>query len=176
MSGTTPNIGLNVPAHGDKNWDVPVNQNWNTLDTAIAGKQATLTFDSTPTSGSSNPVTSDGIYTGLGTKVNITDLSTVYVVTETYVSGTSWYRVWSDGWIEQGGRCSAGNPVTITYLKQFKDLNYGLWLFEYNNTVVGRDASRNTSATIAKMTKNNTQLYVNTNQNGAFWYACGYGA
>ena len=65
MSGTTPNIGLNVPDYGDQNWDVPVNQNWNTLDTAIAGKQATLTFDSTPTSGSSNPVTSGGIYSAI---------------------------------------------------------------------------------------------------------------
>lgn len=65
MAGTTPNIGLNIPDYGDHNWDVPVNQNWNTLDTAIAGKQATLTFDSTPTSGSSNPVTSGGVYSAI---------------------------------------------------------------------------------------------------------------
>lgn len=31
------------------------------IDTALAGKQDTLTFDNTPTEGSSNPVTSDGI-------------------------------------------------------------------------------------------------------------------
>jgi len=31
------------------------------LDTALAGKQDTLTFDTTPTTGSNNPVTSDGI-------------------------------------------------------------------------------------------------------------------
>lgn len=36
--------------------------------TALAGKQATLTFDSTPTDGSSNPVTSDGIYDALAGK------------------------------------------------------------------------------------------------------------
>lgn len=35
---------------------------------ALAGKQATLTFDSTPTSGSTNPVTSGGVYTGLDGK------------------------------------------------------------------------------------------------------------
>ena len=33
-----------------------------TLSTALAGKQNTLTFDTTPTSGSQNPVTSGGIY------------------------------------------------------------------------------------------------------------------
>lgn len=38
--------------------------------TALLGKQNTLTFDSTPTSGSSKPVTSGGIYTALGRKQN----------------------------------------------------------------------------------------------------------
>jgi hypothetical protein len=35
------------------------------IQTQINGKQATLTFDSTPTSGSSNPATSGGIYTSI---------------------------------------------------------------------------------------------------------------
>ena len=66
----TPNLNLNVPDYGDQNWNVPVNENWSLLDTAIAGKQNTLTFDSTPTNGSSNPVTSVGIYTALSAKAN----------------------------------------------------------------------------------------------------------
>lgn len=37
-------------------------------DGYAAGKQNVLTFDNTPTNGSSNPVTSDGIYAALGTK------------------------------------------------------------------------------------------------------------
>ena len=37
-------------------------------DGYAAGKQDTLTFDNAPTSGSTNPVTSDGIYAALGTK------------------------------------------------------------------------------------------------------------
>lgn len=40
------------------------------LETAIADKQKTLTFDTTPKTGSSNPVTSDGIYTALSKKQN----------------------------------------------------------------------------------------------------------
>ena len=35
------------------------------VDTLLAAKQNTLTFDSTPTSGSTNPVTSGGIYTAI---------------------------------------------------------------------------------------------------------------
>ena len=41
------------------------------LQTALAGKEDTLTFDSSATSGSANPVTSDGIYNGLSGKSNI---------------------------------------------------------------------------------------------------------
>ncbi len=51
------------------------------IATAIAGKQDVLTFDSTPTSGSSNPVSSDGIYTDqerqdteIGTKATVSDI------------------------------------------------------------------------------------------------------
>ena len=40
------------------------------LEYALAGKQSTLTFDSAPHSGSSNPVTSDGIYTALLAKAD----------------------------------------------------------------------------------------------------------
>lgn len=38
--------------------------------TALGGKQNTLTFDSSPTDGSSNPVTSDGVYDALQAKQN----------------------------------------------------------------------------------------------------------
>lgn len=41
------------------------------LQNALNAKQGTLTFDSTPTSGSSNPVTSGGIYTALNAKQDV---------------------------------------------------------------------------------------------------------
>lgn len=40
------------------------------VDTGLSGKQDTLTFDTTPTSASTNPVTSGGVYTALGNKVD----------------------------------------------------------------------------------------------------------
>lgn len=60
---------------------------WGKLSTILAGKQATLTFDTTPTKDSQNPVTSGGIYDRFikrtiipaGTSLNtITDFGTYY--------------------------------------------------------------------------------------------------
>ncbi len=45
--------------------------------TALAGKQDTLSFDTTPTSGSPRPVKSGGIYTALAAKANTADLADV---------------------------------------------------------------------------------------------------
>lgn len=42
-------------------------------------------------------------------------------ITETWRSGTEWYRVWSDGWIEQGGHGTGG---TCTFNKSFSNTNY----------------------------------------------------
>ena len=46
------------------------------IDTMLAGKQNTLTFDTTPTASSSNPVTSDGIKTALDDKAPNSHAST----------------------------------------------------------------------------------------------------
>lgn len=47
----------------------------------------------------------------------------VAVVIQNYISGNSWYRVWSDGWCEQGGIIK-GNEAnkTITFMKPYKNL------------------------------------------------------
>lgn len=42
-------------------------------------------------------------------------------VTETWHSGTEWYRVWSDGWIEQGGH---GTGSACTFSKPFSNKDY----------------------------------------------------
>ena len=55
--------------------------------------------------------------------------STPHIV-ETYINGTSWYRVWSDGWCEQGG-ISGNIPgtagVTVSLLKAYKDTSYAIF-------------------------------------------------
>ena len=57
---------------------------------------------------------------------NLTSGKGAYVV-QTYKSGTSWYRIWSDGWCEQGGviHQSAGTS-TLTYLIEMANATYNI--------------------------------------------------
>lgn len=55
------------------------------------------------------------------------EMQEVPCITETYVNGTSWYRVYSDGWCEQGGKVANSiDGSTITFLKPFINANYTL--------------------------------------------------
>lgn len=47
------------------------------INAALEGKQDTLTFDDTPTSGSDNPVKSGGVYSALATEIMIVDFGTI---------------------------------------------------------------------------------------------------
>ena len=52
-----------------------LSDNVNTLSGTVANKQDALTFDSSPTSGSNNPVTSGGVFTALSLKATNAELS-----------------------------------------------------------------------------------------------------
>lgn len=46
-------------------------------------------------------------------------------VIETYKDGFDWYRIWSDGSIEQGGNCVVASGYgTVTLLKELSDTDY----------------------------------------------------
>lgn len=61
----------------------------------------------------------------LSDKVDRDEITECIAVVETYHNGTSWYRVYSDGWCEQGGYAPM-NVTSITFLKPFVDTNYTL--------------------------------------------------
>lgn len=67
---------------------------------------------------------------------NLSDKPKAYV-TETWHSETSWYRVWSDGFIEQGGRLTFADAASIvreiTFNKPFASLMIGLSLMVGRN-------------------------------------------
>ena len=65
-------------------------------------------------------VATSGNYNDLTNKPSIPANPNAYV-TQTWRSGTEWYRVWSDGWIEQGGHGTGG---TCTFNKSFSNTNY----------------------------------------------------
>ena len=81
----------------------------------------------------------------------------------TYVNGTSGYRIWSDGYCEQWGYCIASKSYsasdTVTLLKSYKDTNY--------NIMVGNIFGETDLSTFARFTGNRT-----TNQ---FGVCAGYG-
>lgn len=93
-------------------------------------------------------------------------------ITETYVNGTSWYRVYSDGWCEQGGGTSGeGSALTATLLKNYVDTNYGISI---QTVTTGTNTSQcNTKAT--SMTNSGFKITKSSDANFGFkWMAWGY--
>ena len=100
----------------------------------------------------------------------------VAVVVQNYVNGTSWYRVWSDGWKEQGGEYtvpSSATTATVTFLKSFSNTNYSLMRTNVsdNNSSTSMRAEGFSSKSATGFT-----LYTSTTtyMDKIMWYACGY--
>jgi len=92
-------------------------------------------------------------------------------ITENYCNGTDWYRVWSDGFIEQGGRCPTGSTgtKTVNFLKPFSDTNYCIQktMSSTNTNYISFNwvSFYNLTTTTAQTYNGNTEGY---------WFACGY--
>lgn len=67
------------------------------VDTQLGNKQDTLTFDTTPTSASTNPVTSGGVYTALNNKVD--KVSGKGLSTNDFVSANYYTKTQIDGMV-----------------------------------------------------------------------------
>lgn len=99
-----------------------------------------------------------------------------YIV-ETYRNGTSWYRVYSDGWCEQGGTLNntSDQTCTITLLKSYTDTNYTLNLTSIttsaSNPVGGNGAGRFVPFT---KTVNSFQWISGSTFPTMSWFTCGY--
>lgn len=99
-----------------------------------------------------------------GTSSSVTATAPAVVV-ETWLSGTEWYRVWSDGWIEQGGYNNGSH--TVTFVKPFSNTNY------YFNFGFMRDAYTNEAFNFYKTNKSSTSVYI-LGAYPSYWYACGF--
>ena len=94
----------------------------------------------------------------------------VAVIVTNYVNGTSWYRVWSDGWIEQGGLTTT-NGTTVKFLKAFSNTNYTI------NMTCTQAVSNYEPPSCIDLTTTSfkaTRMDVTSNNGQARWYACGY--
>lgn len=105
-------------------------------------------------------------------------------LTHWYVSGTTWYNIYNDGWKECGGTSeNVGNSSTgskITLPVTFSNTNYTL-LTTVFTTGSSKDNSGNSAVPLA-ITKNSFNIslqWVSANSSGYFagkikWFACGY--
>lgn len=112
----------------------------------------------------------DEIATDLNGKAD-TDLSncTKPYITETYVNGTSWYRVYSDGWCEQGG-VSAKKLQTIQLLKAYANTDYIVF-----GNILTTDGQQVYGNQVNIMTKTTTNFsFPNSSGAQRQWHACGY--
>ena len=90
------------------------------------------------------------------------------VIIQNYVSGYNWYRVWSDGWIEQGGRVYMNNAInqTLNFNKAFTTTNY---------TIVSAGEGDNADVNLGIMERHTSYVIVDNGANVNYnWYACGY--
>ena len=98
-------------------------------------------------------------------------------ITETYHEGANWYRIWSDGWIEQGGTIMTNATYfnVYTFLKPFKNTDYFL-----NTSLLSNGAAINgcQGASCKKESETTFSAYSNYvyahSVLGFCWTACGF--
>lgn len=103
------------------------------------------------------------------------DRQEVRYVKQSYLAGdrTKWYRLWSDGWIEQGGTLVASDDSTINYPTPFAN-NWG----EIRTLIVTPSSGNYGNFDFAAYEANNTSFnLVGSGWGGAVrfsWFACGF--
>ena len=101
-------------------------------------------------------------------------------VKETWKSGTSWYRIWSDGWIEQGGQTpkTLDAVISVSFARAFSQDNPNVQLtrrFYYDNDAT---ACQNRTTGVSSVTTTGFKCHDNgwpaSGGSVGVWYACGY--
>lgn len=101
------------------------------------------------------------------------------VLLESYKSGATFYRKYSDGWIEQGGKFTGATPAsstkTISFYQAFSDTNYKIFVQPTSN-----DTSNNTLSVqyghsyYGTIVTKSTSSFQGRGSASTDWYACGY--
>ena len=130
---------------------------WSTFEGAIC---ATLTYNGSTITGF-NPIYPISLLAADHSN------DTKPYIKETYENGTSWYRVWSDGWCEQGGYQLTGQ---VSFLKNFNNTNYTV-LATY-----GEDVGSQSSLAVKNKTQTSCIIYktLGDSADNCNWVAYGY--
>lgn len=136
----------------------------------LSGTPTIPTVDQTYSASSANAQSGVAVASAITTKAD-TDLSNVTkpYVTETYVNGTSWYRVYSDGWCEQGGSIAAATNGTVSLLKPFVDTTYKVLI---STTSQNANFTNNPAVDTKAISSFTWGAYQGSNSYD--WMACGY--
>lgn len=102
----------------------------------------------------------------------ISQLTECHVVVETYQNGDSWYRLYDDGWCEQGGLFAMPSTSgTTTLLKNYINTDFLIMTTAYRG---GTNYAYQT--TINSKTQSSFSWRIDSVNNyiGTMWQACGY--
>lgn len=96
----------------------------------------------------------------------------IRTVVDTYVNGNFWYRVYSDGWIEQGGVSGSmsNSSISVTLLKSFSNTNYSVICSNYDSTSSTAYETHLYSKSTSYFTLYSREIQTHT----VYWFACGY--
>ena len=98
----------------------------------------------------------------------INDIKAIPHIIESYRNGQSWYRVWSDGWCEQGGITNFEDTnKEVLFLKPYRDVNYTVTMAigVQNDTGIWGSEIACWDRTATGFT---------TRRANVLWHACGY--
>lgn len=116
-------------------------------------------------------------YARLEERINSIDFDGTYIV-ETQRNDTEWYRVWSDGWIEQGGEVFQDNAATyvVNLLKPYINTDYFACVtLGINECHTGSPATKYISVYDLTTTSFTTYTSNTAGLRRKRWYACGQG-
>ena len=114
----------------------------------------------------------DEVMTDLNGKadVDLTNCTKPHIV-ETYENGTSWYRIYSDGWCEQGGTETFTNYKDISLLKSYASTSYRGYVQEMG---AFDNAQRNTKFQVQSASTLRIVSGLTGQSTTCCWKACGY--
>lgn len=111
------------------------------------------------------------ICTTPATTTSTASSATPAVVVENYKNGDAWYRVWSDGWIEQGGYASATTAAanqTVNLNKAFTTTNY------FAVVALATASTYDLGSYQTDVFSKTTTSFKTVHSANKYWYACGY--
>ena len=147
-----------------------------TLPNASGTVALTNQFATVATSGAYNDlsgkptlakVATSGSYNDLSNKPSIPSTPKGYI-TQTWRSGNNWYRVYSDGWIEQGGYVNKPSRTDVTV-----NFHRSMTVCSIDGCGVMNQSKDTYDVLYVKSWNNSSFIIRGTNSTAAFWVAYG---